>query len=154
MTEGTIFLLGPLDFEKQSMYHLSLLAIVSLFILLIFNHMLRKIETFLMLIYWLSRLIQFNCAICITIFFPSHRVCCKISQHTKNMVICAVDSKLIRWKWKIYSISRCFTFFSSLSLSSSLAFNLCRRTYAADLKYSLCNRNFWFLLLHAFFYKA
>ncbi|KAG5670379.1 hypothetical protein PVAND_000649 [Polypedilum vanderplanki] len=27
MTEGTIFLLGPLDFEKQSMYHLSLLAI-------------------------------------------------------------------------------------------------------------------------------
>lgn len=29
MTEGTIFLLGPLDFEKQSMYHLSLLAIVS-----------------------------------------------------------------------------------------------------------------------------
>jgi hypothetical protein len=32
MTEGTIFLLGPLDFEKQSMYHLSLLAIVSLFI--------------------------------------------------------------------------------------------------------------------------
>lgn len=30
MTEGTIFLLGPLDFEKQSMYHLSLLAIVSI----------------------------------------------------------------------------------------------------------------------------
>ncbi|CAG9806607.1 unnamed protein product [Chironomus riparius] len=27
MTEGTIFLLGPLDFEKQSMYHLQLLAI-------------------------------------------------------------------------------------------------------------------------------
>uniref|UniRef100_A0A336M400 CSON011767 protein n=1 Tax=Culicoides sonorensis TaxID=179676 RepID=A0A336M400_CULSO len=26
MTEGTIFLLGPLDFEKQSMYHLTLLA--------------------------------------------------------------------------------------------------------------------------------
>lgn len=29
MTEGTIFLLGPLDFEKQSMYHLTLLANVS-----------------------------------------------------------------------------------------------------------------------------
>ena len=28
-TEGTIFLLGPLDFEKQSMYHLSVLALVS-----------------------------------------------------------------------------------------------------------------------------
>ncbi|XP_055696679.1 cadherin-86C isoform X1 [Lutzomyia longipalpis] len=26
MTEGTIFLLGPLDFEKQSMYHLTVLA--------------------------------------------------------------------------------------------------------------------------------
>uniref|UniRef100_A0A1B0GM05 Uncharacterized protein n=1 Tax=Phlebotomus papatasi TaxID=29031 RepID=A0A1B0GM05_PHLPP len=26
MTEGTIFLLGPLDFEKQSMYHLTILA--------------------------------------------------------------------------------------------------------------------------------
>ncbi|XP_055601879.1 cadherin-86C isoform X2 [Uranotaenia lowii] len=26
MTEGTIFLLGPLDFEKQAMYHLTLLA--------------------------------------------------------------------------------------------------------------------------------
>lgn len=31
MTEGTIFLLGPLDFEKQSMYHLSILANVSIF---------------------------------------------------------------------------------------------------------------------------
>lgn len=30
MTEGTIFLLGPLDFEKQSMYHLTLLANVSI----------------------------------------------------------------------------------------------------------------------------
>jgi hypothetical protein len=29
MTEGTIFLLGPLDFEMQSMYHLTLLASVS-----------------------------------------------------------------------------------------------------------------------------
>lgn len=29
MIEGTIFLLGPLDFEKQSMYHLSILANVS-----------------------------------------------------------------------------------------------------------------------------
>lgn len=30
MTEGTIFLLGPLDFEKQAMYHLTVLAIVSI----------------------------------------------------------------------------------------------------------------------------
>lgn len=29
MTEGTIFLLGPLDFEKQAMYHLTVLANVS-----------------------------------------------------------------------------------------------------------------------------
>lgn len=28
-TEGTIFLLGPLDFETQSMYHLTVLANVS-----------------------------------------------------------------------------------------------------------------------------
>lgn len=28
-TEGTIFLVGPLDFEAQSMYHLTLLAVVS-----------------------------------------------------------------------------------------------------------------------------
>lgn len=28
-TEGTIFLLGPLDFEKQAMYHLTILANVS-----------------------------------------------------------------------------------------------------------------------------
>lgn len=27
-TEGTIFLVGPLDFEAQSMYHLTLLAVV------------------------------------------------------------------------------------------------------------------------------
>lgn len=32
-TEGTIFLVGPLDFEAQSMYHLTLLAVVS-FVLL------------------------------------------------------------------------------------------------------------------------
>uniref|UniRef100_A0A8D8B6C0 Cadherin-86C n=1 Tax=Culex pipiens TaxID=7175 RepID=A0A8D8B6C0_CULPI len=31
MTEGTIFLLGPLDFEKQAMYHLTVLANVSNF---------------------------------------------------------------------------------------------------------------------------
>jgi hypothetical protein len=30
MTEGTIFLLGPLDFEKQAMYHLTVLANVSI----------------------------------------------------------------------------------------------------------------------------
>lgn len=30
MTEATIFLLGPLDFERQSMYHLSILANVSI----------------------------------------------------------------------------------------------------------------------------
>lgn len=29
-TEGTIFLLGPLDFETQSMYHLTVLANVSI----------------------------------------------------------------------------------------------------------------------------
>lgn len=29
-TEGTIFLVGPLDFEAQSMYHLTLLAVVSI----------------------------------------------------------------------------------------------------------------------------
>jgi len=28
-TEGTVFLLGPLDFEKQAMYHLTILANVS-----------------------------------------------------------------------------------------------------------------------------
>uniref|UniRef100_A0A1B0BP99 Cadherin domain-containing protein n=1 Tax=Glossina palpalis gambiensis TaxID=67801 RepID=A0A1B0BP99_9MUSC len=28
-TEGTLFLLGPLDFEKQAMYHLTILANVS-----------------------------------------------------------------------------------------------------------------------------
>lgn len=28
-TEGTIFLLGPLDYEKQAMYHLTVLANVS-----------------------------------------------------------------------------------------------------------------------------
>jgi hypothetical protein len=45
MTEGTIFLLGPLDFEKQSMYHLQLLAIVS--IELIFNHYVNLFRAFL-----------------------------------------------------------------------------------------------------------
>lgn len=29
-TEGTIFLVGPLDFEAQSMYHLTLLAVVRI----------------------------------------------------------------------------------------------------------------------------
>lgn len=29
-TEGTVFLLGPLDFETQSMHHLTLLALVSI----------------------------------------------------------------------------------------------------------------------------
>jgi len=30
-TEGTVFLLGPLDFEKQAMYHLTILANVSIY---------------------------------------------------------------------------------------------------------------------------
>ncbi|GBP94733.1 Cadherin-86C [Eumeta japonica] len=29
-TEGTIFLVGPLDFEAQSMYHLTLLAVTDI----------------------------------------------------------------------------------------------------------------------------
>lgn len=34
-TEGTIFLVGPLDFEAQSMYHLTLLAVVSIIIMIV-----------------------------------------------------------------------------------------------------------------------
>lgn len=58
MTEGTIFLLGPLDFEKQSMYHLSLLAIVS--ILLLFNHMRWTREAYMLIYGSLSRWSSFN----------------------------------------------------------------------------------------------
>lgn len=43
-TEGNIILLGPLDFETQSMYHLTVLANVSIF--LFYSHILQTITQF------------------------------------------------------------------------------------------------------------
>lgn len=130
MTEGTIFLLGPLDFEKQSMYHLSLLAIVSIKLLFLarFYRFLMIFDEHVNLLIWSSFTAQF--ALTLIYNFFSRML------NLKNMVMTIISRrfarswsallvfKLIRWKSFIELYHRVFKMFPRFAFLCSSALKI------------------------------